>query len=82
MALLLTELCFRLSHDTDDHVRFIGQQCLRSYDEFAGLRYAGLTAFDASHLAAAARKARAHRDTTRAQLLDEAVRVVRGLLPN
>jgi hypothetical protein len=82
MTIPLTELCFRLSRDVDADVKAIGQQCLRAYDEFAGLRYAGLTPGDSRHLAAAAQAARANHDPERAKLLDEAVRVVRSYLPH
>ncbi len=81
MSIRLTELCFRLSHDVDSRVRLIGQQCLRSYDEFHGLRYANLSARDAQHITAVADAARAG-DANRAQFLDEAAGVVRSYLPN
>ena len=82
MTIPLKELCFRLSHDVDAGVKIIGQQCLRAYDEFAGLQYAGLTARDSRHLAAAAQAAHANGDAERANLLDEAVRLVRSYLPH
>ena len=82
MTTPLTELCFRLSHDVDAGVKHIGQQCLRAYDEFAGLRYAGLTPWDSRHLAAAAQAAHGKGDLERAELLDEAVRLVRSYLPH
>ena len=82
MTIPLTELCFRLSHDVDAGVKIIGQQCLRAYDEFAGLRYAGLTPRDSRHLSAAAQAARANGESERARLLDEATRLVRSYLPH
>jgi hypothetical protein len=82
MTMPLTELCFRLSHDVDARVQAIGRQCLRAYDEFAGLRYAGLTSRDSRHLEAAAKVARASHDRERSKLLDEALRLVRHYLPH
>ena len=82
MTMPLTELCFRLSHDVDAGVKIIGQQCLRAYDEFAGLRYAGLTSRDSRHLATAAQAAHAKGESERAKLLEEAVRLVRSYLPH
>jgi hypothetical protein len=80
MAASLTDLCFKLAHDADADVKSIGRRCLRAYDEFVGLRYAGLTEHDVGQLAAAAQAARTHGDAVRAGLLDEALRVVRAVL--
>ena len=82
MRMPLTELCYRFSHDVDARVQAIGRQCLRAYDEFAGLRYAGLTSRDSRHLATAAQTAHAKGESERAKLLDEAVRLVRSYLPH
>jgi len=81
MATQLLDLCYKLSHDASPIVQGIGRQCLRTYDEFQGLRYAGLTNRDLGSLTDAAVDARAHEQTVRALLLDEAVIVVRALLP-
>jgi hypothetical protein len=70
----------RLAHDSDAGIREIGQRCMREYDEFAGMKYAHLTARDAALVTAAAQRARAGNDVARATLLDSALLMIRNAL--
>jgi hypothetical protein len=70
-------LCAKLAQDPNAGVREIGQRCMREFDEFAGMKYARLTAQDEAHLAGAALAAREGADATRADMLEEGAEMVR-----
>ena len=73
----LVYLCAKLAQDPNAGVREIGQRCMREFDEFAGMKYARLTAQDEARLVALAQTARASDDLERAELLDEAAEMIR-----
>ena len=73
-------LCGKLSRDADVGVRDIGRRCLEEYNDFTGLKYAGLAAQDEERVAAAARTARASDDLMRTRLLDEGAHMIRVIL--
>ena len=68
----------QLAADPNAVVREIGLRCLREYDEFAGMRYARLTAVDEERIAFAADVARAESDVTRAAMLEHGVQMIRS----
>jgi hypothetical protein len=76
----IVQVSSRLAHDSDAGIREIGQRCMREYDEFAGMKYAHLTARDAALVTAAAQRARAGNDDARATLLDSALLMIRSAL--
>jgi hypothetical protein len=73
----LVYLFAKLAQDSNAGVREIGQRCMREFDEFAGVKYARLTAQDESRLAVAAQAAREDDDVTRAEVLEEGAEMVR-----
>lgn len=68
----------QMADDSDAAVRAIGKRCLREYDEFVGMRYAGLTALDSARVEAAATVARAGADESRAEMLDACAAMIRA----
>ncbi|MGI8496033.1 MAG: hypothetical protein ACR2OG_00380 [Gemmatimonadaceae bacterium] len=74
----MVQLCGKIARDSDEHVRSIGQRCLRDYDEFSGLKYARLTAGDEQLILSAALSAHASKDASRGDLLDELSLLIRA----
>jgi len=76
----IVQVSSRLANDSDAGIREIGKRCMREYDEFAGMKYAHLTARDAALVTAAAQRARAGDEHDRADMLDSALLLIQSAI--